>query len=214
MRSLTTLSIASMLAAGATTGAMAQTFTATNTANVGSTESSSKISLSAKSRSNPTNPGNGRFVIVDVNGVEVSPAPITSLTLTFTEFSGKYAESGPLNFFLTSDTTPLVGNGSEGFTYKGDGPTNGIGTQLGTLTFLGTKRFSALPYVKGKTTTARVSYTFTLTSAQQSALVADMRSGVDVKFALGVSPGATTETEFYGAAYSTTTIPTLTLNTQ
>ena len=213
MRSLTTLSIAAMLAAGSLTGAMAQTFTATNSASAGGSEGSSTHSLAAESASNPTDAGFGQFDVVDFANVTAptSGTSVSSLTLTLTAFSGKYSQPGPLDFFLSSNTTPLTGTGSEGYTYQGDGATDGIGTQLGTLTSLGTLPSGALAPAS-PVVTAPVTFNFALTPAQQAVVAGDLAAG-DLKIALGVSAGATTATDYDGAAYSPTTSPTLALTT-
>jgi len=213
MRSFTTLSIAAMLVAGSMAGAMAQTYTATNSASASDDEGSSTHSLSAESASNPTDAGFGQFDVIDFAKLTApaSGTTISSLTLTLTAFSGKYSQPGPLDFFLSSNTTPLTGTGSEGYVYQGDGATDGIGTQLGTLTSLGTLPSGALPPAS-PVVTAPVTFNFALTLAQQAVVARDFAAG-DLKFALGVSPGATTATDYDGAAYSATTHPTLSLTT-
>lgn len=224
MRSLATLSIAVMLAAVTMTGAMAQTFTATNSATGRqsggnpASEGTSKSTLAAEASSHPGDAGYGQWDVVDISslGLKSVTSPVTSLSLNLTEFNGNFGVSGPLDFFLASNTTPLTGTGSEGFTYGSEDKTDGIGTQLGTLTSLGSQSYTALTTTAngGTVTAAPLTYTFALNAAQQAALASDLAAG-DVKIAFGVAPGGVGATEIDGVGYvpamGTYTTPTLVL---
>ncbi len=214
MRSFTTLGIAAMLAAGSMAGAMAQTLTATNSAYASATkEGTSTSSIAVESNSTPGDTGFGEFGVLDFAGTSAAASPITSFTLTMTTFSGKYGASGPLDFFLAGNTTPLTGTGSEGLLYQGDGPTDGIGTQLGTLTALGTQTYTTQPYGGAGSTTVSgpATFTFALSMAARAALASDLAAG-DVKIAIGAPAGGTVATEIDGALYAKATPPTMTLN--
>ena len=215
MRSFTTFGIAAMLAAGSMAGAMAQTIPATNSAYVSATkEGASTSTLAIESNSTPGDTGFGEFGILDFAGTSAPTGPITSFTLTMTTFSGKYGASGPLDFFLAGNTAPLTGTGSEGLLYQGDGPTDGIGTQLGTLTALGTQTYTTQPYTVGGTTVSGpTSFTFVLNTAAQAALAGDLAAG-DVKIAIGAPTGGPVATEIDGAKYTGTgySAPTMALN--
>ncbi len=220
MRLFKTLTIAAMLAAGSMTGAMAQTLSETNSAYASATkEGTSANSISVESNTAPGDVGFGEFGVFDFAGTSASTSPITSFTLTMTTYSGKYGVSGPLDFFLSGNTTPLTGTGSEGLLYQvgaagADGPNDGIGTQLGTLTSLGTQTYTTQPYTAGGTTVSGpASFTFILSAAAQTALSNDLKAG-DVKLVMGAPAGGTVGTEIDGAKYTGAgySAPTLALN--
>ncbi len=206
MRSFTTLSIAAMLAAGSMAGAMAQTYTATGSikATANGQGSYADSNPTAESNSNPTDAGFGSFGIVDFSGTTAltSSANVTSLTLTLNNYPGKYAQSGPVDVFLTSNTAPV--STATNFTYLGDSATDGIGTQLGTLVSLGQIQYNAS---EAKNTLD--TYTLRLNSAAESLLASDLKAG-DVQFAFGAPTGSTTSTGYDGTRYAA---PTMTLNT-
>ena len=191
MRSLTTLSIAAMLAAGTLTGAMAQTFNSTGSTYVSKTKEGTvdTSTLAIESNTSPGDVGFGEFGIFDFTGTSPVMTPST-LSFSVAAFSGKYSISGPLDFFLTSNTTPL--NYADGFlstdvgtstsATQTDGPNDGIDPKLGGLTSIGQAMYvgPAAPVSGTGSTTQIETYTFTLSSAAQSLLATDLKSG-DVK---------------------------------
>lgn len=214
MRSFTTLGLAALVAAAGMTGAQAQTYTATGSVSPNKNGEGTFPSngVTAESASNPTDAGFGSFGVLDFTGTRALAANtnLTGFTLTLTSFSGKFAQSGPLDIFLTSNTTPLTG--SEGYTYQGDSATDGIGTQLGTLTALGSQTYTAVPKPATGTATAPASFTLTLNSAAQAVLASDLKAG-DVKFVFGAPTGSTTSTALDGPGFTNSPAPTLSLNT-
>ena len=131
--------------------------------------------------------------------------------------------SGPLDFFLASNTSPLTY--AEGFestdvgtstsATQTDGPNDGIDPKVGTLASLGQAMYVAPTYTKGAVTiTQTETYTFTLSSAAQSLLATDLKAG-DVKLIIGAPIGSATNTEIDGTGYTptggTAFTPTLTL---
>ena len=208
MRSITTLSIAAMLAAGSMTGAMAQTFSSTGSTYASKTAegSSDTKTLAIESNTEPGDLGFGEFGIFDFSGTSSTMTPST-LSFSVDAFSGKYGVSGPLDFFLTSNTAPLTY--AEGFestdtgtgTASADGPNDGIDPKVGTLTSLGSAMYVAPTYTAGAASiTQTETYTFALSSAAQSLLAADLKAG-DVKLIIGAPTGSTTSTEFDGTGY-------------
>ena len=208
MRSITTLSIASMLVAGSMAGAMAQTFNSTGSTYATKTAEGANDTktLAIESNTAPGDSGFGEFGIYDFSGVT---STLTASTLTFSvdAFSGKYGVSGPLDFYLTSNTTALTY--AEGFestdtgtgTASADGPNDGISPKLGTLTSLGQAMYVAPTYTAGAPSiTQTETYSFALSTAAQSVLATDLAAG-DVKLIIGAPTGSTTATEFDGTGY-------------
>ena len=91
MRSLTTLSIAAMLAAGTLTGAMAQTFSSTGSTYVTKTTEGTNDTktLSIESNTAPGDAGFGEFGIFDFSGTSATMTPST-LSFSVNAFSGQY----------------------------------------------------------------------------------------------------------------------------
>ena len=204
MRSFTTLTMAAMLAAGSTVGAMAQTYNATGTIYVSAKgEGTTTQGKSIRAASTLGDPGFESFGVVDFSGIKAptNTSNITSISLTLLNYPAAYDISGPLDFFLTGSTAPLTA--TEGYTFQsGSTASDGIGTQLGTLSNLGPAQYSA-----AEPQSTLDTFNFTLNAAQKSLLLQDLAAG-DVKFAIGTNTAATAQ--FDGLGFQAT--PTLTLN--
>ncbi len=207
MRSFITPALVALLTAAGVAGAQAQTYNATGTIYVSAKgEGTTTQGKSIRTASSIGDPGFESFGIVDFSGIQapVNTSSISSISLTLLNYPAAYDISGPLDFFLTDSTSPLTAN--EGYTFQsGSTASDGIGTQLGTLSNLGTTAYSA-----AEAQSTLDTFTFTLNSAQKSLLLQDLAAG-DVKFAIGTNSASATTAQFDGLGFQAT--PTLTLNT-
>lgn len=201
MRSLTTLSIAALLATGTATGAMAQTLNATGTVYVGGLNNIEGTSIQGKSlytASNTGDPGYAAFTVLDFGGLSVPAASstVSGFSLSIVNYPASFDISGPMDVFLTSATSLT---GQEGYTYQSTG-IDGIGSQLGTLVNLGQVQYNAAE-AQGTTDT----FNFSLSKSAQTLLAQDLSAG-NVELAFGVGTTSTTTVRFDGIYYAPVTM--------
>jgi hypothetical protein len=206
MRLFITPALAAMLTAAGMVGAQAQTYNATGTINVNAKgEGTTTQGKSLRAASSAGDPGYESFSLLDFSGITApaNASSISGFSITMLNYpsSAGYNKSGPLDFFLTGSTTPLTT--TEGYTYQSSSTaTDGIGTQLGTLSKLGPVSYDATEAQSTLDT-----FSFTLDAPTKALLLKDLAAG-DVQIAMG-SSGITTA-QFDGLGYGAT--PTLTLN--
>lgn len=204
MRSSTTLGLATLVAGASVAGAQAQTYNATGTIYVSAKgEGTTTQGKSIRAASSLGDPGFESFGLVDFSGITapVNTSSSSSISLTLLNYPAAYDISGPLDFFLTSSTSPLTA--TDGYTFQsGSTASDGIGTQLGTLINLGPAQYNA-----SEAQNTLDTFTFTLSSARESLLLQSLAAG-DVKIAIGTNSATTAQ--FDGLGFQAT--PTLTLN--
>ena len=194
MRSLTTLSIAAMLAAGATTGAMAQTFTATNSLQVnanGPGTSSKYMDVEGQGTgANASGVPYETFGVLDFANLTAPKAGsvFSSVTLSITDSPFSATAPGLVDVYLVSNTAANTG-------LKYDTTTsNGIGsTQLGNVISLGSFAYTGQSTKITSAPNPATVYTnsFALNTSAQSLLASELNAGT-VRFAFGADSSTPT----------------------
>ncbi len=200
MRLFATFSLTALLAAGAATGAMAQTFAETDsvTVNASGVTPASGYTDSNIDVGSATAHYGATFGVLDFAGyaAPTNAASINSLTVTLSQYTNSYATAGSLDFFIAGSPTPVTGNDDPAVfnsSYTA-GATDGINAAL-TPVLLGSSSY----VVGGKGTPS--SYTFSLSSAAEMALQKDF-TNKDVQIYVGTASGGTTQAEFDGVYYT------------
>lgn len=135
---------------------------------------------------------------------------ITSISLALTEFNAAFSVPGSYEVYLASDTTTIAPGATPNYIAPNNG-TASVGSQLGTLTLLGSGTFTTT----GNTNNGQIdTVPLALSAAAQTSIVAAINGGGT--FRLVVTPSTdTTAATFAGASYTGTANyagPTLTID--